>query len=208
MVTWIPSIYPSHVSIIIPAPWIISGWWFQTWLLFSIIYGNNSSQLTNIMDPFMGIVNSGYPCPPGKAIGLLGDLSTGWDDQRVPFFSPFFGKIGEMNTLWLCQHSYWKLPTFFVRFLIKNNGGFSIVMLVYQRISLTKLQELLRCSILQLLEAACCGLIINIAANMEFVIKNMAGSKMWLFLNSSVLWLRQSPLKPLKPDVGSILNVG
>ena len=26
----------------------------------------------------MGIVNSGYPCPPGKAIGLLGDLSTGW----------------------------------------------------------------------------------------------------------------------------------
>ena len=40
-------------------------------------------------------------------------------------------------------------------------------MLVYQRVSLTKLQELLRCSILQLLEAACCGLIINIAANMD-----------------------------------------
>ena len=29
MVTWIPSIYPSHVSINIPAPWIRHGWCFM-----------------------------------------------------------------------------------------------------------------------------------------------------------------------------------
>ena len=37
------------------------------------------------------------------------------------------------RTLWLCQNSYWKWP-FIVCFPIKN-GGFSIVMLVYQRVS-------------------------------------------------------------------------
>ena len=47
MVTWIPSIYPSHVSIYIPAPWISHGLWekpvkshdFQIGFYFSRCFG-------------------------------------------------------------------------------------------------------------------------------------------------------------------------